>query len=426
MSLALFPSRPSDPGTIRSCQTDLLPARASQAPDVATVLLALSDQNLVLGTETGAVHILPLRTISEDGKRFLTPSTSKRAIQTFHPHRTEDKPRFSEPINSLTALPPSATSTSRISRSFVSTSADSLAVCDLHKGVVACSTGQDEDIAGCVCFEEPPSPSPPTQRTGPDQESQKEREIPNDLIIAGQANGVASIWRRAHWQDRFATVTVHKSSGMSELGLWEDDAGVESLAVSPANWRHSTPAPSPQSTDPNITLRDDRIVAAGLANGAVKFLRLDATTRLQNKRPTTSKVAAKVMGSLVHDERGIESIIGLAFDVEGRLISGGGDFVKIWHAKPLDEQPTEGGEDEESGKGDEDEGGAVADGEGPAEKRKAASDGAGSGDDGQDSSEESDEEEEPQRKSNKKRRRGRAKPNDGSGDHGIFAIEGLD
>ena len=57
-----------------------------------------------------------------------------------------------------------------------------------------------------------------------------------------------------------------------------------------------------------------KLVAAGLSNGQVKFVRIGPN---------------KVVSEVVHDE--IEGVVGLGFDVEGRLVSGGGQVVKVWH-----------------------------------------------------------------------------------------------
>jgi len=128
-------------------------------------------------------------------------------------------------------------------------------------------------------------------------------------------------------------------------------------------------------------------VAVGLGDGKVRFVRLGMN---------------KVVGEVQHDD--IEGVTGLAFDVGGRMISGGGQVVKVW-SEHIDAE-----ED------DEDEDGA-------GEKRAADSD-ADSDDDedggDKDESDESDEEEQP-RKRRKKRKRGK-----GPAAASSFSFAGLD
>ena len=56
------------------------------------------------------------------------------------------------------------------------------------------------------------------------------------------------------------------------------------------------------------------MLAAGLGNGLIKFVRIGPN---------------KVSSEVVHDET--EGVVGLGFDVEGRMVSGGGQIVKVWH-----------------------------------------------------------------------------------------------
>jgi hypothetical protein len=62
----------------------------------------------------------------------------------------------------------------------------------------------------------------------------------------------------------------------------------------------------------------------------------------------------KVVGEVIHDE--VEGVIGLDFDVGGRMISGGGSIIKVWQ-EPL---ATVGEDDEEEEVDSDDEVGAAA------------------------------------------------------------------
>jgi hypothetical protein len=57
-----------------------------------------------------------------------------------------------------------------------------------------------------------------------------------------------------------------------------------------------------------------KLLATGLGNGMVKFVHIGAN---------------KVVSEVMHDET--EGIVGLGFDAEGRMVSGGGQIVKVWH-----------------------------------------------------------------------------------------------
>jgi hypothetical protein len=95
-----------------------------------------------------------------------------------------------------------------------------------------------------------------------------------------------------------------------EKGVWDDqderiyvDGGgeaLEALAIAPDD------------------LGLGKIVAVGQADGKVSFVKLGPN---------------KVVFRVVHDE--MEGVMGLGFDVEGRLISGGGQIVKVWHKADL-------------------------------------------------------------------------------------------
>jgi hypothetical protein len=82
---------------------------------------------------------------------------------------------------------------------------------------------------------------------------------------------------------------------------------------------------------------------------------------------------------VIHDE--VEGVIGLDFDVGGRMISGGGSIIKVWQ-EPLATQG-EDDEDEEADSDDDDDsdaGGAAyesSDDEGKSSKRKKRKRGKG-------------------------------------------------
>lgn len=126
------------------------------------------------------------------------------------------------------------------------------------------------------------------------------------------------------------------------------------------------------------------MVAVGLGDGRVKFVKLGSN---------------KVVGEVRHDE--VESVASLGFDVGGRMISGGGQIIKVWHEKTEDE-------DEER--------------DGVAAKRNGASDSdrSDSDTDGSDGSEE----QQKDRRRKKRRKRNRGKDQDERQD--VLAFKGMD
>lgn len=141
-----------------------------------------------------------------------------------------------------------------------------------------------------------------------------------------------------------------------------------------------------------------KIAAVGLGNGDIRFVQIGKN---------------KVIGELKHDELAQEGVIGLGFDVTGRMISGGGRTVKVWGEKGAIGATDEDDEEEEEEEDDEDE--HV---EEPAAKRLHESDSDKDSDEDADSS--SDEEQQSKRK---KKKRNKGKQQKG---HGILKFSGLD
>lgn len=109
-----------------------------------------------------------------------------------------------------------------------------------------------------------------------------------EKVIVGGATGVLTLWEKGAWNDQDERIYVHRESGGGE--------SIETLATVPDE------------------LGMGKMVAVGLGNGAVKFVRLGPN---------------KVVSGVSHDET--EGVVGLGFDVEGRMVSGGGQIIKVWH-----------------------------------------------------------------------------------------------
>jgi hypothetical protein len=184
-----------------------------------------------------------------------------------------------------------------------------------------------------------------------------------EKVVVGAGNGVLTLWERGVWDDQDERITVDRSPGGGE--------SLDSLAL------------LPEGVGPG---GKGKTIVVGLGNGELKFVKIGPN---------------KIVAELRHDELEKEAVIGLGFDVTGRMISGGGKMVKVWHEKLAAEQESQ------------DNGGNVS-------KRAHDSD---------DSDADSDEEmedssdEEKEHKKRKKRKRGKGKQQKGNG---IVGFSGLD
>ncbi|KAH0551036.1 hypothetical protein GP486_007609 [Trichoglossum hirsutum] len=228
--------------------------------------------------------------------------------QTHHPH--------DDYISSLTPLPASDASTSGYSKQWVTTGGTTLAVTDLRQGVLVRSEDQEEELL-CSAFT---NGLPAKQKQG-------------GKVIVGGAGGVLTLWEKGVWDDQGERIIVDRGVGGGE--------SLDALTIL---------SPSPRWS--NVPL-----AAVGLGDGRVRFVKLGGLNKLSET-------------TLRHDD--VEGVVGLGVDVEGRLISGGGMVVKVWHETIEDED-----EEEDS---EEDEGVGVA-----GKKKRGGSDDSGeSGDDSSD------------------------------------------
>jgi hypothetical protein len=236
-------------------------------------------------------------------------------------------------ISSLTPLPASDTSTSGFSKQWVTTGGTTLAVTDLRRGVLVRSENQEEELVSSVYMGGLPSSG--TSR--------------GEKVIVGGASGIVTLWEKGQWDDQEDRIYVDRNVDGGD--------SVEALAVAPDYL--------------------GKVVATGLGNGKVKFVRIGPN---------------QVFSEVVHDE--IDGVVGLGFDVEGRMISGGGHTVKVWHEA-----------ENNGGSGDED----MMD----------------DSDDDQDSAD-SEEEREEKRNDPKERKKRKKKSKDQSGGQHVMAFHDLD
>lgn len=240
-------------------------------------------------------------------------------------------------------MPPTEQSTSGFSKQWVTTGGTTLAVTDLRRGVLVKSEDQEEELLSSVFVGG--LPSRPGRSKG-------------EKVLVGSGNGVLTLWERGVWDDQDERIIVDGGKGGGE--------SLDAIVVMPESVGDG-----------------HKNVCVGVGDGTVRIVRLGLN---------------KVVGEpLRHDD--VEGVVALGFDVEGRLISGGGSIVKVWQEK----MSLEDDEDEES---DSDEDTTAA--KRPLETDSEASD--------------SDSDEEEGQKRKKKRKRSKKEKNGGNG---ILGFKGL-
>lgn len=192
-----------------------------------------------------------------------------QASQKWRPHGTEH-------VNALVPLPASETSTSGFPKQWVSVGGTTLAVTDLRKGTIATSEDQEVELTSISLV----------------QGLKKGGTSVGEKILVGQGDGVISLWERGVWGDLDERIVMDKE------GL-----GIDSLAEVPFG------------AGAGKLKMNEKLVASGLEDGRVRFVRIGRNG---------------VMNDLDsrHDE--IDGVVAIGFDVQGRMVTGGGSIVKVW------------------------------------------------------------------------------------------------
>lgn len=305
---------------------------STSAVDAPSILHALTPQTLLVATDSSALHIYDLRENS---------FTGSKPQQTHHPH--------DDYISSLTPLPPSDTSTSGLSKQWVTTGGSTIAVTDLRRGVLVRSEDQEEELLSSVFV---------------GGLSAKPGRSKGEKLLVGGSSGVLTLWERGVWDDQDERIIVDRGTGGGE--------SLDTITILP-----------------EIVAHGRKMVAVGLGDGRVKFVQLGSN---------------KVTGWVRHDE--VETVVAVGFDVGGRMISGGGQIVKVWHEATEEEDE------------DEEEADEVTDG-----NHGIADDSAG--DDGSDEQPSDSSEEQPKDRRRKKKRK-RNKGKDQNSHHNVMAFRGMD
>ncbi|KAI1823299.1 WD repeat domain-containing protein jip5 [Xylaria intraflava] len=268
-------------------------------------------------------------------------------------------------VSSITPLPPSAESTSGFSKQWISTGGTTLAITDLRRGVLVRSENQEDELL-CSLF---------VAGMGP----KKNRD--NGVVAVGTGSGVLTLWDKGAWDDQFDRVIVDSARG-----------GGESLDCI---------VQTPEDVGRN------KKVVIGLGDGSLRIVNL-------TKR--------EVVGSLRHDD--LEAVVGLGFDCQGRMISGGGQTIKIWEdsAAAGSENDDDGGDsdsDDNDGDDNSDDGDAM---ETTVSKPSSGRHQASNGQD----SDDSDSDDEGRQKKKRKKGKGSKVDLGPHGAHGVLKFQGLD
>ncbi|CZT20299.1 related to WD repeat-containing protein jip5 [Ramularia collo-cygni] len=249
-------------------------------------------------------------------------------------------------VSSLTPIPPSAASTSGFSKQWLTTGSTTLALTDLRRGVLAKSEDQEELLLSCLYVTGLPA--------------KKSSGSTGEKAVVGGGDGVITLWEKGQWDDQDERIVVSREKETLDC-MAHVPYGIGGMG-------HK--------------------VAVGMGDGRIRFVRLG-----QNK----------VVGEVMHDE--IEGVQELGFDVGGRMISGGGQTIKVWreHIAGEGDSDSDSGDEDVAEDDDSDaEGGEEV--ETTAVKRSAK-------DDSEDSDAEEEDadssDEETTRKRRKKRKRGK-------------------
>jgi hypothetical protein len=129
-----------------------------------------------------------------------------------------------------------------------------------------------------------------------------------EKVLVGSSSGVLTLWERGVWDDQDERIIVDGGKAGGE--------SLDSLTLMPAGVGDG-----------------NKNIVVGLGDGTIRIVALGPN---------------KLVGEpLRHDE--VEAVVALGFDVRGRMISGGGQVVKVWQeAMDVDDEEEEDEEEEEA------------------------------------------------------------------------------
>ena len=196
-------------------------------------------------------------------------SVQSKPSQTHHPH--------DDYISSISPIPASDTSTSGFPKQWASVGGSTLAITDLRRGILVKSEDQEEELTSSHFVS--------GLKAGGTSKGEK--------LLVGGAGGVITLWERGVWDDQDERIVIDRGG-----------QAIESMAS------------VPEGVGAMGFQGQQKIVAVGLEDGRIRFVKLGM-----------NRVVHQL--DVKHDD--VEGVIALDFDIAGRMVSGGGQTVKVWH-----------------------------------------------------------------------------------------------
>lgn len=237
--------------------------------DAPTVVHALTPLNLVVATDSGCMYLYDVRT-PQSGQS----TVAGKPAQKFRPHGVEH-------VNALVPIPASEASTSGYPKQFVTVGGSTLVITDVRKGIIATSEDQEVELSSVTIVS--------GLKQGGTSVGEK--------VLVGQSDGVISLWERGVWGDQDDRIVVDRL----DFG-----GSIDTLCEIPASFLPKM----------GKLKMGEKVVAAGLDDGRVRFVRIGRNTVLHE-------------WDLKHDD--VDGCVGIDFDTAGeRMVTGGGQAVKVW------------------------------------------------------------------------------------------------